>query len=311
MPRLELRDRHWSVEKGSNLLDALIGAGVRVPFSCRAGSCHACMVRCVSGEVEDALPGALDDARRAAGWRLSCQCRVVGDLRVEVFDPAVDAIAAQVLQVDWRPADVLRLRLQPSRPLAYRPGQHVQLFDAGGTSRPYSFASLPGEGVLEFHLDCREPGAFSDAARTLRVGDALRIGEVGGGALHYDPDWSERPLLILASGTGLAPLWSVLREALQQAHSGPIRLIHMAREVSAHYLAHELGELSAEHPQLSVELVTAAELPRVLAGFRLVSRRTVALLCGQPARVEDFARALYLAGLPRSSLLADVFLPRA
>lgn len=310
MPRLEVRDRQWSVAAGSNLLDALNAGGVRVPYSCRAGSCHACMVRCVAGEVEDALPGALDDARRAAGWRLSCQCRVVGDLRVEVFDPAVDAVAAQVLQVDWRPADVLRLRLQPARPLAYQPGQHVQLF-ADGTSRPYSFASLPGDGALEFHLDCREPGAFSDAARTLRVGDALRIGEVRGGALHYDPDWSERPLLILASGTGLAPLWGVLREALRQGHTGPIKLVHLVRDVHAHYLAQELGELAAEHPQLSVELVTAAELPRVLAGFRLVPRRTVALLCGQPARVEDFARALYLAGIPRSNLLADVFLPRA
>ncbi|WP_314406917.1 iron-sulfur-binding ferredoxin reductase [Pseudomonas kuykendallii] len=311
MPRLEVRDRHWSVAAGSNLLDALNSAGVRVPYSCRAGSCHACMVRCVAGEVEDALPGALDDVRRAAGWRLSCQCRVVGDLRVEVFDPAVDAVAAQVQQVDWRPADVLRLRLQPARPLAYQPGQHVQLFAADGTSRPYSFASLPGYGALEFHLDCREPGAFSGAARTLRVGDALRIGEVRGGALHYDPDWSERPLLILASGTGLAPLWGVLREALRQGHTGPIKLVHLARDVHAHYLAQELGELAAEHPQLSVELVTAAELPRVLAGFRLVPRRTVALLCGQPARVEEFARALYLAGIPRSNLLADVFLPRA
>ncbi len=165
--------------------------------------------------------------------------------------------------------------------------------------------------MLEFHLDCREPGAFSDAARLLRVGDALRLGEVRGGALHYDPDWSERPLLLLASGTGLAPLWSVLREALRQGHSGAIRLVHLARDGDAHYLAHELERLAGEHPQLDVELATAAELPRVLAGFRLVPRRTVALLCGQPGRVDDFARALYLAGIPRSNLLADVFLPRA
>jgi NAD(P)H-flavin reductase/ferredoxin len=311
MPRLEVRDQHWSVDTGSNLLDVLNSAGVRVPYSCRAGSCHACMVRCVAGEVEDALPDALDGERRAAGWRLACQCRVVGDLRVEVFDPSIDAIGARVLQLDWRAADVLRLSLQPAQPLAYRPGQHVQLFAAGGTSRPYSFASLPADGVLEFHLDCREPGAFSDAARLLRVGDALRLGEVRGGALHYDPDWSERPLLLLASGTGLAPLWSVLREALRQGHSGAIRLVHLARDADAHYLAHELERLAGEHPQLDVELATAAELPRVLAGFRLVPRRTVALLCGQPGRVDDFARALYLAGIPRSNLLADVFLPRA
>jgi NAD(P)H-flavin reductase/ferredoxin len=311
MPLLEANGRRWSVATGSILLDALNAAGVRVPYSCRAGSCQACMVRCVAGEVEDALPDALEPERRAAGWRLSCQCRVIADLRIEVFDPSSDALPAQVLQLDWRPADVLRLRLQPTRRLAYRPGQHVQLLDRAGTSRPYSFASLPGEGALEFHLDCREPGAFSDAARALRAGDVLRIGGVRGGALHYDPDWSERPLLLLASGTGLAPLWGIARQALRQGHSAAIRLVHLARDADAHYLANELAGLASEYPQLSVELATAAELPGILAGFRLLPRRTVALLCGQPEHVDDFAHALYLAGIARSNLLAEPFLRRS
>ncbi|MBC9251777.1 hypothetical protein A9179_16020 [Pseudomonas alcaligenes] len=312
MPEIRAAGQAWSVTPGSNLLDALNGAGLRVPYSCRAGSCHACLVRCVSGTPQDNSPEALDAERQAAGWHLACQCQVVEDLGVELFDPRHDGLPARVAALDWLGGDVLRLRLQAEKPLRYSAGQHLVLWTAGGVARPYSLASLPGEEPwLEFHLDCRQPGAFSDAARLLQVGDGLRLGELRGGSLHYDPDWHERPLWLLAAGTGLAPLWGILREALRQHHQGPIRLIHLAHDASGHYLAEPLAALRTEHPQLQVELLTASEQAAFLAELRLVSRQTIALLCGSPASVESFARRLYLVGVPRNQVLADVFLPHA
>ena len=309
MPELHVGERHWSVAPGSNLLDALNQAGVAVPYSCRAGSCHACLVRC-AGEVSDRQPEALSPAQREEGWRLACQCQVNGDLRVETFDPTRDGLAAQVVGADWLSPTVLRLRLQAERGLRYRAGQHLVLW-AGQVARPYSLASLPQEEpFLEFHLDCRQPGEFSDRARQLQVGDVLRLGELRGGALQYDPDWQSRPLWLLASGTGLGPLWGVLREALRQDHQGAIRVIHQAHDADGHYLAEPLAALAAQHPNLTVELWTAAQAPQALAQLRLVSRQTLALLCGHPAQVEAFSKRLFLAGLPRNQLLADVFLPR-
>ena len=309
MPELHVGERHWSVATGSNLLDALNQAGVAVPYSCRAGSCHACLVRC-EGEVQDKQPEALSPEHRQHGWRLACQCQVVGDLRVEAFDPVRDGLAAQVVGADWLTASVLRLRLQPERGLRYRAGQHLVLW-AGQVARPYSLASLPQEDpFLEFHLDCRLPGEFSGAARQLNVGDCLRLGELRGGALHYDPDWQARPLWLLASGTGLGPLWGVLREALRQDHQGAIRVVHLAHDADGHYLAGPLAELAAQYSNLTVELWTAAQLDQALGQLRLVSRQTQALLCGHPGSVEVFSKRLFLAGLPRSQLLADVFVPR-
>ncbi|MFJ2679847.1 iron-sulfur-binding ferredoxin reductase [Pseudomonas sivasensis] len=309
MPELYVGERHWSVTAGSNLLDALNQAGVAVPYSCRAGSCHACLVRC-RGEVEDKQPDALSPAQRQDGWRLACQCQVMGDLQVEAFDPLRDGLAALVLGADWLNSNVVRLRLQPERGLRYRAGQHLVLW-AGHVARPYSLASLPQEDAfLEFHIDCRQPGEFSDLARQLQVGDQLRLGELRGGALQYDPDWQSRPLWLLASGTGLGPLWGVLREALRQDHQGAIRVIHLAHDADGHYLAEPLIALGARHSNLTVELWTAAESAQALAQLRLVSRQTLALLCGHPASVEAFSKRLFLAGLPRNQLLADVFLPR-
>ena len=307
MPELRAGSRHWQVAPGSNLLDALNGAGLSVPYSCRAGSCHACLVRCVQGEPLDALPEALAQDKREQGWRLACQCRVASDLVVEIFDPMRDGLPAQVASCDWPAADILRRRLTPERPLRYRAGQHLVLW-LDGVARPYSLASLPGEDPwLEFHIDCRHPGQFADRARQLRAGDEIRLGELRGGALHYDPDWQERPLWLLASGTGLGPLWGVLREALRQGHQGAIRVMHVARE---HYLAAELQALAAEHPQAQVELIEPEVFHAALAGLRLSARNTIALVCGSFFSVEAFSKRLFIAGLTRSQLLADVFLEK-
>lgn len=71
MPELRAGGQLWEVATGSNLLDALRGKGIAIPYSCRAGSCHACLVRCSQGELQDQRPDALDPARRAEGWRLA------------------------------------------------------------------------------------------------------------------------------------------------------------------------------------------------------------------------------------------------
>jgi NAD(P)H-flavin reductase/ferredoxin len=312
MPELRVAQRSLQVSAASNLLDNLLAGGINVPYSCRAGSCHACLVRCVAGELLDAKPEALDEARREQGWRLACQCRVVADVQVEVFDPQRDGTPAVIHSCDWLSSDVLRLRLTPQRPLRYSAGQHMQLWTENGLARPYSLASIPGDDPwLEFHIDCRRNGAFATAARDFQPGASLRLGDLRGASLHYEADWQTRPLWLLAAGTGLAPLYAVLREALRQEHQGAIRLLHMAREPAEHYLADELQALARVYPHLQVEQVVAADLPAALAELRLVSRQTIALLCGHPDNVESFARRLYLLGLPRNQVFADVFLPHA
>lgn len=312
MPELRVGDRQWSVAPGCNLLDALNAAGCGVPYSCRAGSCHACLVRCLEGEPADEHPEALKAEQRDRGWRLACQCRVDADLRVALFDPRQDGQPARVVAADWLGGEVLRLRVQALNGLRYQAGQHLVLWNAEGVARPYSLASVPGEDPwLEFHIDCRQPGAFCTPARQLTEGAELRLGELRAGALQYDPEWQDRPLWLLAAGTGLAPLWGILREALRQGHRGPIRLLHLARDPVGHYLADELGEWAARYPQVQVELVTPGELPAALAALRVQSRQTVALVCGAPGSVEEFSRRLFLAGVPRNQVYSDLFVGHA
>lgn len=309
MPEITHGSMTWTVPAGSNLLDALNEAGLRVPYSCRAGSCHACLVRCAAGEPEDARPDALDPARRLEGWRLACQCSVSENLSVAVFDPAREGLPALVQELDWLAGDVLRLRLLPDRPLRYEAGQYLVLWTANGIARPYSLASVPiDECWLEFHLDCSRPGAFTEAARNLCAGDAMRLGQLHAGALRYDPDWQSRPLLLIAAGTGLAPLWGILREALAQEHQGPIRLLHFCRGDS--YLQAALTRLAQRHANLNVEVIAREQLHSRLETLHVTSRQEIALICGASDFVDACARRMFRAGLPRGQVLSDVFISR-
>jgi ferredoxin-NADP reductase len=117
-------------------------------------------------------------------------------------------------------------------------------------------------------------------------------------------------LLLLAAGTGLGPIWGVLREALRQGHEGAIRLMHVARDGSEHYLADQLRRVAVEYPQFQFELIDSAGIDAAMAGLRIASRQTVALVCGSPESVERYRKRLYIAGMPRGQVLADVFVER-
>lgn len=305
MPELRCGAHRSIAERGENLLDALHRAGQRVPFSCRAGSCQVCKVRCIEGEPIDLLPDALDAVQRREGWRLACQCRVDGDLHVEPFSPERDGQPACVEQAEWLAGEVLRLRLSTVSPVRYRPGQHAALWTPSGLARRYSMASVPGEeSGLEFHIDCSRPGAFASHARTLSAGDRLLVADVQGGPLAYEPEWDDQPLLLLGGGTGLAPLWSVARYALAKGQVGPIRLVHVAQDA---YLREPMMALAASHPSLSVEWLDRSGLAHLLAQERRMPRRTIALVCGSEGFVDACVRGLYLAGLPRNQVRAECF----
>ena len=311
MPEITLGSRVVSVDRHTLLLDALIDAGMAVPHSCRSGSCHACLVRCHHGELDNLQPDALDAAQYQAGWRLACQSRVVGDVQITPFDPEHDGLSAHVTDLQWLSPQVLRLRVLPARRIRYAAGQYMQLW-LGGVARPYSLTSQPSDGLtLEFHVDCSANGAFTRQARVLSVEDGITLGPVQGGGLHYDPQWQQAPLFMLGVGTGLAPLYAVLREALTQGHQGNIELWHVAA-AGEHYLTSSLDGLAGSAPcRLQVSLLEPAQLPEALSQLRLVGRQTRALLCGPRVTLEATAKRLYLAGVPRNHILTDSFLPHA
>ena len=130
------------------------------------------------------------------------------------------------------------------------------------------------------------------------------------GSCHYGSVAPDRPLVLAGTGTGLAPLWGVLHDALSAGHRGAIRLYHGARDASGLYLVDELRALQAAHPQFRY-LPTHDDLIETVRSGEPALADSEFFLCGDAALVNRLKRTLYLAGARLDSLHADPFVPAA
>jgi CDP-4-dehydro-6-deoxyglucose reductase len=320
MTTIKFEGRLYSLEPKETVLDGLLRGGVNAPYSCRVGACQTCILRATSGAVPPAAQVGLKETMKARGYFLACICRPTEDLTLHSVGDEM-RIEASITALDRLTPTVVRVRLRPEAPWEYRAGQYASLHRADGLGRSYSLASLPSDGVLELHVRKLREGRMSGWLYSeAEVGEKVHI-QGPSGDCFYVAGRPEQPMLLAGSGTGLAPLYGVLRDALANGHTGPIWLFHGAREEGGLYLMDELRAIAEANPQVryrpsvfmgepsgdvrvgSLEKLIIEELPK-LVGFR-------AFLCGHPDIVSGVKKRVFLAGIPMREIHADPFLPSA
>ena len=218
------------------ILEAALDAGVPYPHGCGTGECGSCKSQLLSGQVtlDRYSPDALSEEERAMGVILACRARVVSDVQVRWLSPAAAPLPmvkllTRVYHIGRVAHDVVVLTLSPpaGASFAFRPGQFAKLRFGKLPARSYSMANQPGQGQLEFHIRMVPNGVVSQyVANQLKVGDPVEVRGPFGDAFWDDPDSAKRgPLLLLAGGTGLAPILSVLDAALDDGV--PPKQIHV------------------------------------------------------------------------------------
>jgi CDP-4-dehydro-6-deoxyglucose reductase len=323
MNALRFAGQPVAMEEGETVLDALLRAGVEHPWSCRSGACQSCLVKAVRGTVPAAAQQGLSATLRATGHFLACVAPAASDLELEPPGGEGAEYATTVLETRRLGSDVLALRLALPEGFAARAGQYVSLVRDPGIVRSYSLAGIPEiDDGLELHVRRVEGGVMSRYLfEQLAVGDRLAL-RGPAGQCFYVPGRAAQPLLLAGTGTGLAPLLGILRDALRCGHEGTITLLHGARDVAGLYARDTLAQIAAEHP--NVELILAAldvgSAPphEVVQGAldeilfqrypNLEGRRV--FLCGAPAFVNSTRRRAFLAGASLKEIYADAFLTR-
>lgn len=314
MPYVEFQGTRHEVREGESVLDALLRSGVEVPHSCKSGVCRSCLMRTADpGAVPAAAQTGLKDTWKAGGYFLACQWKPDTDLTA---GPAGNdtRLAAVIVELTQLSHSVLRVGLKPAGAFEYRAGQFVTVFRSDGLARSYSVASLPVEGVLELHVRVLPDGRMSRwLADDTPLGAEVQI-QGPSGECFYLGGREDQPLLLAGTGTGLAPLLGVARDALQQGHRGPVHLVHGAASRDGLYHHDLLAGLAAGHRNLSIWQTTleadgpldTAVLERFpsLAGYRV-------FLCGDPSIVRALRRRAYLAGAAMNDIHGDAFLPSA
>lgn len=324
-------EHSFEVEAGETILAAAIRQGIGLPYGCQDGACGACKCRCVAGvaEIGPHLDKALSQTEAAGGFILSCRATPKTDVVIDCPElPAaglfpVRKMPCRVVSID-RPAPdvaVLKLQLPSNERFDYHPGQYIQFILRDGSRRSYSMANAPGEQrQIELHLRHMPGGLFTDQVfGSMKEKDILRMEGPFGSFYLRDGDG---PVVLLASGTGLAPIKAMIEDMVRRGDARPTLLYWGCRRSADLYL-HDWAQAQAQAlpwlryvPVLSepdagwsgriglVHAAVMADLPD-LSGHQVYA-------CGAPVMVQaaqhDFTTR---CGLPEEAFLADAFTSEA
>ena len=324
----------FSCEADETVLSAAIRAGVGLPYSCKSGACSSCKGKIVSGNVQHKPYQArsLTEEEAAAGYSLLCCAVPQGDLVVQAREVAgssdypIKKMPSRVTTIEKVAPDVvvLTLQLPASERLHYRAGQYIEIMLRDNKRRSYSMASAPVDGgPVSLHIRHMPGGLFTDQVfGSMKERDILRFeGPMGTFFLRED---SDKPVVLLASGTGFAPLKAIVEHMINEQSPRPITLYWGARRPHDLYMDALCRQWAADLPQFTYVPVVSDALPEDAWSGRtgFVHQAVIADLPdmsayqvyarGAPIVVESATRDfVQLCQLPADEFYADAFTTEA
>ena len=329
--------RSFSVERDEPILHAAIRSGIGLPYGCKDGACGSCKSRLLEGRVIHGAhqAKALSAEEEAAGFMLTCCAAPQSDVVIEARtvpgagEFPVRKMPARVMAIA-RPAPdvaVLTLQLPANEVLRYHAGQYVEFILRDGARRSYSMANAPhtqsDKPAIELHIRHMPGGKFTEHVfGAMKEKEILRVeGPFGSFFLRED---SDKPIVLLASGTGFAPIKAIIEHLEFKGITRPTVLYWGCRSKADLYL-HDWAEAAAARlPNLRYVPVLSESKPEdgwkgrtgfvhqaVMADLPDLSGHQV-YACGAPIMVES-ARKDFLArcGLPADEFYADSFTSEA
>lgn len=331
---IEPSGRQFTVDPSDTLLAAGIAQGVNLPYGCKDGACGSCKCKKLSGSVTHGphQNKALSDIEEAQGFVLTCCAYATSDVALESRQVTsegalpIKKMPVRVTKLEKLSPDVMQLRLQmpANEAFMYHAGQYIEFLLQGGMRRSYSMANAPhliGEG-MELHIRHMPGGKFTDQVFTsMKERDILRIeGPFGSFYLRED---STKAIVLLASGTGFAPLKALIEHMQFKGISRRTTLYWGGRRPHDLYMNSWVTAKLAEMPNLRYVPVVSDALPEdgwkgrtgfvhqaVLQDLPDLSHHQV-YACGAPIVIESAQRDYLAAGLPQDEFYADAFTSEA
>ena len=323
----------FQVEEGEAVLAAALRQGFVLPYGCKNGACGSCKGKIVAGTVDYGVyqAKALTDEEKALGKALFCQARPLTDLVIEARtigaakDIQVKTLPCRVQKMERVAEDViiLGLKLPANERLQFLAGQYLEFLLKDGSRRSFSMGNAPHDDeLLQLHVRHVAGGQFTDHVfGKMKERDILRFeGPQGTFFLRED---STKPIVFVASGTGFAPIKSIIEHAIHKGIARPMTLYWGGRRPKDLYM-NALAEGWAAQGRITYVPVISDALPEdhwtgrtgfvhraVIQDFPDLSALQV-YACGVPIMVDSARRDfIALCKLPEDEFYADSFTTQA
>ncbi len=326
--------RTFTVNEGEAMLSAGIRQGIGLPYGCKDGACGSCKCKKIEGTVVHGLhqSKALSDEEEANGYVLTC-CGVPHSDVVLESRQVTEAGAFPIRKMPARVSAlsrvshdvmVIQLQLPANDPFVYHAGQYIEFILRDGSRRSYSMGNARHNGPgVELHIRHMPGGKFTEHVfGAMKEKEIQRIeGPFGSFYLRED---SDKPMVLLASGTGFAPIKALIEHMQFQNITRPATLYWGGRRPEDLYMDAWVKEKLREMPNLRyVPVISNATAEDAWTGRTGFVHKAVledipdlsgyqVYACGAPI-VVDSARLDYsdLAGLPEEEYYADSFITEA
>ena len=316
---IKFEDQFFVPDENESLLDCLLRHNIAIAHSCRNGICQTCLMRAVNSEPPPSSQKGLKESLKSQNYFLACSCYPQKELEVVLPDSKNSRFETSVIDKTFLSESVVRLRLSRPENFSYYAGQFLTVFKSETIGRSYSLASVPDiDSYLEFHIHVLPNGEVSQwIANQLSEGDSVMISEALGNCIYIGAA-RKQPLILIATGTGIAPLIGIVRQAVYEGHSSEIKIYHGARLNAGLYLDEELKALAQQHDNIHYFPCVTREPPG--PGVRQGRASELALednrdlkdvsifLCGNPDMVNNAKRKIFLAGASLQNIHADPFI---
>ncbi|WP_394754808.1 FAD-binding oxidoreductase [Crenothrix sp.] len=316
---LTIDENSYICQPDETVLDALLRENINIPYACKKGTCHSCMVRSIEVVPPHSAQAGLKNTLQKLNYFLPCRCYPEQDMAIKLPDQSDFYRMGTVINNTLLNRNTILLVIAFEDAFEFKAGQFVNLQRNDGVTRSYSIANIPQQSnTLEFHIRRLPDGKFSAWLHDeVSVGDSIAVSEPRGHCF-YLPERREQGLLLVGTGTGLAPLAGILTDALMQGHTGPIHLFHGSRDIEDLYRINEMRQLAKQHPNF--HYIPCLSGKQASEGFAAGRVNEIALshipdlkswrvfLCGHPDMVNQMKKQVFLKGASSGDIYADAFL---
>ena len=240
MPNITYDNREFVINEPETVLEGLERFGLKIPFSCRAGMCHTCIMQAEQQPPFSSQIG-LSDNQKSQHLFLACSCIPKYAMNINLIE-STDKISGTVKDKKFVNGDVLILSIEVD--CRWHPGQAVDVWYDDFEARPYSIASRRDHNkIVELHVKKHDQGLVSLWLHDdVSIGQSISLSKPSGNSFYSDSQYG-KPLLMIGTGTGLAPLYGIVQEAIHQKHQAPIYIYIAASQRADLYYTDQLNLL--------------------------------------------------------------------
>lgn len=331
--KFEPVDIEMEIDESETVLDAAFRQGITLMHGCKEGQCAACKSFVLDGDVDlDKYSNfALNDNEREEGYTLLCRTHVYSDATIELVNydeemlrssAPIQAMRAEIVELESLTHDIRRLRLKLVEPatMKFAAGQYLDVrIPATSDTRAFSMANTPSDDAhAEFIIKLYPGGRFSGMLDgSLHAGDVLDMkGPYGTCTLRAS---SERDLVLVGGGAGMAPLWSLINAVAESGSARKVSFYYGARAPRDLFYLEELRVLQARMPNFLYEVALSEPsatdvwtgeigfISDVLERNENDLRDRDAYVCGPPPMVDAAIATLERLGVPSQRIFFDKF----